>query len=311
VSGRGLPVPAAPRRATVVLLAVSLALYVIARTTGAGWDVVLMCAVAGTLVVAALLPAWGLLRIGAAVEAPRDAIAGHPFACTLSLSGHGPELVVRVEDPPGERVRARAGTRGTVTVVPPERGVLHGVRVELRHAGPLGLFAWRRCIRVPLAFGVEVAPRRSPVALPALAGAGHTPLDDPSAGSPGAELTRGARAYVDGDPIRLLHWPATARTGTVLVREMEGPRRPRVVVVADLRGPDPESAASRAAAIADDALRRGARVELATAEPDGPCLGEVVSTIDVGRRLARAVPGVPAAVGFPSGAQVLHVGSTA
>ena len=74
-----------------------------------------------------------------------------------------------------------------------------------------------------------------------------------------------------------MHWPATARTGSVMIREFEGPRRPHVVIIADLRGPDPELVASRAAGMADDALRHGARVDLATAEVDGPRFGTVPS----------------------------------
>lgn len=308
MSGGGFPVPTAPRRATVAVLAVALALYVIARTTGAGWDIVLLCGVAGTLVASALLPLWGLLRAAASVTAPRDAIAGHPLPVTLALDGRGPELQVRIVDPPGDTLRARPGTSGIAIVTPARRGVLRAVHIELRHAGPLGLVGWRRRARVPLAQPVDVAPRRSPVRLPALIGADHASLDDPSTGSAGAELTRGARDYVDGDPIRLLHWPATARTGTVMVREIEGPRRPRVVVVADLRGGDPEATASRAAALADGALRQGARVELATAEIDGPRLDGVATPLEVGRRLARAVPGAPAPGPYATGAEVLRIG---
>ena len=79
-----------------------------------------------------------------------------------------------------------------------------------------------------------------------------------------------------------------------MIRELEGPRRPHVVIIADLRGPDPEGVASRAAGMADDALRQGARVQLATAEVDGPRFGDVPTSLHVGRRLARAVVGAPA-----------------
>lgn len=124
----------------------------------------------------------------------------------------------------------------------------------------------------------------------------------------GDDTTRGVREYVDGDPIRSVHWPATARTGTIMIRELEGPRRPQVVIVADLRGPDPEGVASRAAGMADDALRQGARVHLATAEVGGPHLGEVPTALHVGRRLARAVVGGPAVGSFPADASVHHLG---
>ncbi len=117
------------------------------------------------------------------------------------------------------------------------------------------------------------------------------------------------REYVDGDPIRLVHWPATARTGTVMVRELEGPQRPRLVVVVDLRGPeaDAEVAASRASGLALAALGAGTIVDLVTVEAAGPRTGTVTSALEIGRRLARAVPGPPALGPVEPGAQVRHV----
>jgi uncharacterized protein (DUF58 family) len=121
----------------------------------------------------------------------------------------------------------------------------------------------------------------------------------PHASVIGHDITRGVREYVDGDPIRLVHWPATARTGSVMVRELERPRRTRLLLVVDLRadgpdaGTDIEIAASRAAGYALAALADGTLVELATVETDGPRTGPVRSAVEVGRRLARAVPGRP------------------
>jgi uncharacterized protein (DUF58 family) len=103
------------------------------------------------------------------------------------------------------------------------------------------------------------------------------------------------RDYVDGDPIRLVHWPSTARTGSVMVRELEGPEQPRLLVVVDLRGAasEAELAASRAAGLAIAAIQAGVRVDLATAEADGPVTGIVRTPTEVGRRLARATDGAP------------------
>ena len=70
-----------------------------------------------------------------------------------------------------------------------------------------------------------------------------------------------------------------------------------MILVVDLRGPDPELVASRAG-MADDALRGGA-ARLATAEADGPRLGAVPTPLHVGRRLALAVVGTPARGPFP------------
>ncbi len=117
------------------------------------------------------------------------------------------------------------------------------------------------------------------------------------------------REYVDGDPIRLVHWPATARTGGVMVRELEGPQRPKLVIVVDLRGhpPDAEVTASRAAGLAGAALADGIAVELATVESTGARNGPVQSPLEVGRRLARAVAGPPEPGPPGPGVEVRHL----
>jgi uncharacterized protein (DUF58 family) len=291
----------------VILELIGLALFVVARTTGAGWDIVLLCALIAVIITGSILPAFVLGRASVRVSGPRDATVGRPLAIELDVDAYA--VKARVLTFEGDWVRVDRPTRGPVTVVPARRGVLTHVSVELVTAAPLGLSRWRRQVRVPLPTPVDVAPRREPTACPIVVGDTFVPTEMTRASSTGTELTRGIREYLDGDPIRTVHWPATARTGAVMVRELEGPRRPVVVIVADLRGPDPELVASRAAAMADDALRRGARVELATAEVDGPRLGDVPTPVHVGRRLARAVVGAPPTGPFPPGASVHRVGA--
>ncbi len=75
------------------------------------------------------------------------------------------------------------------------------------------------------------------------------------------------REYVDGDDLRRVHWPSSARTGTLLVREDRVERLGRVLVVVDLRRrlwtpPALEAALEAVASVADDALTRGLQVRL-------------------------------------------------
>lgn len=311
MNGGRVPVPAGVRRTGVVLGAFALAIYVVARSTGAGWDVVVLCGLVAVLVAGTLLPVPMLAGVRVRASAPRDATVGRPLTIDLELSGRARGLRVRVRDPEGSWLRADAPVVGDTVVVPARRGVIRAVRVELRAASPLGVVTWRRRVTVKLPAEIEVGPRPTPTPFRASPGRALTPREDARAGAEGEDLVRGVREYVDGDPIRRLHWPASAHTGSLMVRELEGPRRPHVIVVVDLRGPDPESVASIAAGLANDALRHGALVELATAEPDGPRLAVVTTPTEVGRRLARAVVGAPAAGPFSTGAQVTRLGAGA
>ncbi len=301
-----VPRPIIVPKAVVILELIGLALFVIARTTGAGWDIVLLCAIIAVVLIGSALPAFVLARARVGASAGADATVGRVFTLTLTIDARYVKGRVKTFD--GSWVRIDRPTTGPVLVTPPRRGVVSAIEVELVTAAPLGLARWRTVVHVDLPTPIEVAPRREPTACRIVVGDTHTPSSLRHATAGGTDLTRGVREYRDGDPIRSVHWPATARTGLIMVREFEGPRRPHVVVVVDLRGADPEAVASRAAGMADDALAQGARVELATAEVDGPRVGSVPTPVHVGRRLARAVVGPPAAGPYPAGAVVHRLG---
>jgi hypothetical protein len=76
-----------------------------------------------------------------------------------------------------------------------------------------------------------------------------------------------------------------------------------ICLVVDLRagGAEAEAAASRAAGIGRATLAAGGVVWCCTCETDGAVSEPVANTRELGRRLARAVPGEPASppVGWP------------
>lgn len=96
------------------------------------------------------------------------------------------------------------------------------------------------------------------------------------------------RDYVDGDDPRLIHWPTTARTGTLMVRDHVELRRPEFTVVLDAAAhvgssDDFEEAVDAAASLAVHSLRHGldvvvrttSRIHPGTPRPlrsDGPVL---------------------------------------
>lgn len=77
------------------------------------------------------------------------------------------------------------------------------------------------------------------------------------------------RQYVEGDDPRLIHWPTTARTGTLMVREHVEVRRPEFTVVLDAAATaasadDFEEAVDVAATLAVHAIRSGLDVVVRT-----------------------------------------------
>ena len=295
MSGRTLPLrPAGVPRRGLALLGLVAALFFVARASGAGWVVVLLCLEGAVVAVAAVWPVATLLRVRVEVTAsPRDATVGLAavFSVRVRRAGSGVRVRLRLGGHPGGWVAAVGTGHGHVRVTPPRRGVVTAVTAEVEGAGPLGLVPWLR--RVPIALGaaMEVAPAPSEVTLDDLPGPGNGDGDASAPRGAGHDIVRGVRPYIPGDPIRVVHWPATARWGDVMVKELDVPLASAIVIVVDLRG-DPdrsEAAASMAAGVAGAALRAGYRVSLLTAEKDGPRAGSVASPLQAGRRLARAV----------------------
>lgn len=83
------------------------------------------------------------------------------------------------------------------------------------------------------------------------------------------------REYVPGDDPRMIHWPTTARAGTLMVREHVEVRRPEFTVLLDTSdavgtADDFEEAVDVAATLAVHAIRSGLTVVVRTTDRDHP-----------------------------------------
>jgi uncharacterized protein (DUF58 family) len=294
VRGPGRTVPAGISRPALSLGAVAFALFGIARTTGSGWLIVILTGIASVVALAAVLPWFGLRRVRLTVEAPRDATVGRTAEIAVEVTSTSTPVKLRVLDLDGSWTGALPPCRGLLAAAPRRRGVVEALTVEVRSAAPLGLVWWRRRIPVELARPMEVGPRPTDVTQRVPEGREQDGREALQATSTLADAVKTVREYVAGDPIKLVHWAATARSGELMVKELESPVAPALVIAVDLRGggdDDVEGAASRAAGLALAGLRQGLPVVLMTAERSGPRIGPVGSNVEVGRRLARAVAG--------------------
>lgn len=270
-----------------VVAALALLAFILSRTAGAGWLVVLAAALVAVLTLAALWSVVGAVGLRVTLAAPTDATAGETMAFRVSVRSLVPQLrtlQLRCLDQSTHLVPGN--TSGVIRVRADRRELVTEVPLEIRGGLPLGLFRLARKVVIRLPVALAVAP------VPAVASLLDALGEDDSAN------VRTVRSYVRGDAPRLVHWRSSARRGELMVREFESAELLRGAVLSlrvDLRG-EPvaaEEAASQAAGLAITALDAGMRVELLTAEASGARAGAARSRRDVGRRLAAAVPGEP------------------
>jgi uncharacterized protein (DUF58 family) len=295
------------RRSTAVLASLGGAFFVIARTTGSGWLMVLLSGIVALLSVAASLSFVDGRTTRVQISAPRDATVGRPLR--MAVSGRARGALVRLVAPESDWFSIEGEVRGEVSAVPARRGVVREVTAEIVTGWPVGLFVWRRRQTSTLARPIEVGPAPIPVEVPSLT-SGDTGDGRAHQARADGDLPRGVREYVPGDPVRLVHWPATARARALMVKELDAPGSPALIVSVNLSGPSAdavEAAAGRAAGLAHAALAAGVPVTLLTAEAHGPVAGPVRSQVEVGRRLARATAGTPAVAPPTASATVVRV----
>lgn len=303
----GLPRPAATTKPAVALGAVSAALFGIAKTTGSGWLIVLLAGLGAVVVLSVVLPALPLARLGLHVTTGRDASVGAPLRVRVALHGPRTRVLVKVGIS-GEWTAAQSPSEGWLTIVPERRGVYDAVAVDVRCGAPFGLVWWRRRYSCRLDRPLEVGPSPADVQVPAPAGSGSQGHESRSAPHRGDDLVRGTRHYRPGDPIKTIHWTASARHGELMVKELEAAAAPPLTIAADLSvgGDEAEHVASWAAGVVVGALDAGIPVTLLTAEREGPVAGPVATRTEVSRRLARATAGEVGAAP-PGAARVVTV----
>lgn len=170
--------------------------------------------------------------------------AGDPATVTLRVGVRGSAVGTLVaEDDPGRalgpphhlRLAAAPGqhAESTYTVMPRRRGrhTLDGFRY--RFIDLLGL--WVHTVRVPHATSLVATPRvvpLGPTQAHAYGASGETPIPQTSISGPDDVMVR---EYQARDDVRRIHWPSTARSGTLMVRREEAAWEPTAWLLLDSR----------------------------------------------------------------------------
>ena len=275
---------AAPTGRGLALLAAGGAAYLAARVLGT-WELYLL---ASCLVVAPLL-AWLLVALtarklrGRREIGPEQPIAGDPVKVAIHLDNRsllpGSQLFVSefagvMSAGTGLEIDSLRPLEERLAVAPPlvaHRGV-HRLPAPLARAeDPLGLAVARLRFGEPAT--LTVAPRlvhlSSCALFPGMSARRERGLRGLSV--PGGSDLRTVRPHRPGEPLSRIHWKATARTGTLMLREMDEPAGSDVTLLLDVpsslaagTAPDTnvELAVGAAGSVADFALRAGRTVTM-------------------------------------------------
>ena len=274
---------------------------------------------AGALVFGAAWPVLAVRQVRVrVVAAPTDLVVGQQGTLELELTGRASGLSIGATGSATAVLDVVSPGAVRIPLTVSHRGVYRRIRLDVGSDAPFGVLWASRSRLVELPRELLVGPVPAPSAVEAEALPGELSEQRPSGHANRGEAVRSVRPYVTGDPSHLVHWPSTARFGQLVVRELEPPATRGLAVVVDLRCADEpgaehrsETAASRAAGIAESVLDHGGRVLMVTAEAGGAVVDEVGDALGVRRRLARAIPGAPAAVpdGWPTHLVTPHDGS--
>ena len=259
----------------------------LSRGAGSGWLVVVAAGFLGVFAVGVGTALLGLGGLRVEVSAPTDATVGERITIDVTVRAWIPQLrTIRFVNLDGSTHAVNRG-RTSLAVRAERRCLLEALTLEVRCGITLGFLRPARRFRIELETPLAIAPRPLPVSL------------TDALGFDAAADVRSVRAYVPGDPARLVHWRSTARRGELMVRELEAADHVRgtELHIRVALAPDDhdraEAAASRAAGLAIIAFDAGLRVHLLTCDARGPRAGSVLTRRHVGRRLAAAVPGEP------------------
>lgn len=270
-----------PTRAGWWFLGATLAIGLAATNTGNNLLYLILAMLLTLLIISGLLSEQSLRLVRVHRDVPRRLFAGTPAsfgARVVNRKRRRPSYALHLteEDPAGGpthshfflKVPAQAQERWRYSLCFPARGRqrLPGLRLFTRF--PFGLFA--KLSRPLHPDPVMVYPAVRPLGpdeIPAVLDPGWR--ERPRRGH-GAGL-HNLRPYRPGDDPRLIHWKTSARTGDLVLKELEDEDRPRLTLVLEDPPPGAPAAAVEAdlgyaASLAAHAIRQGAAVALATAE---------------------------------------------
>ena len=294
-----------PRKRAAALLAGAGVLFFVGTNVQAGWLFVLAAFLIGAVIAGFVMPARMLRGLQITRGGPSEIRQFQEALVDVSLSNtsKGTRLSIQIDDAHLSPTRLFAPILGPGELteiaslrVARRRGLFENTPITISTTAPFGVARRKRQIAVEGATLVlPVVSELGELAFiqpaPALDTAIHTV---PRRGQ-GPEYL-GVREYRTGDSMRHVHWPSTARTGTIMVREFEQETTRRLAIVVDSSrdcGQEWTPLDRSCSAVASIALAASARGQGARLIASGEAGTEILARAESGellRKLALLVP---------------------
>jgi len=272
-----------PTRAGWLFFAITLGVGFAALNTGNNLMYLVLSLMLAFLLLSGVLSESSLRGIRVRRQLPRELYAGFESKIVLEISNNQRRVAafaVVVEDRRGTaepdlsnrprvfalRVGAGETLRRSYDFRPERRGYINFEKFQVFTRFPFGLFS--KSLTLSASQSALVYPALEPAPPLRNFGSPRDSGDRPSAAAGNGADAVGLRGYAPGDPLRRIHWRASMRRGSLLVREVESEHEAEVEVRLRTRGPQPGErfersvgwAASEIAALLD----AGSRVTLRT-----------------------------------------------
>jgi uncharacterized protein (DUF58 family) len=288
-TARGLPLPTRSFFPFAITAIILLSWGGVAHQSGSGWVQAIGVLIGGFAVIGLLAPAvtcW-LLRL-TVVSMPEDIVAGSHGAIVFGMN-HSARLGLRHdENDYVDLSLSNSGSgQGEYILSARYRGVVEHLDLDASSSWPFGILWWHRRVTINLERPIYVLPRSKR----SITRFDITNDDGAGKGVSYGGDQRGIREYAPGDTPRDIHWPATAHTGKMMVRERDTQHNSPLLL--DVRLPDDvieaDGIAQEFMGLSEAAIRSGKPVVMYTLEPHGRVQGIIRDSKTAGRRLSRAV----------------------
>ena len=231
------------KRAMGLLLGAGV-LFFLGTNVQAGWLFVLAAMLLGVVIAGLVMPIRATRSVVVERRAPAEVHQGDEALVDVTVHGgrRAPRRGLLVHDRFFEPVdlwvgAVRPGERVEITTlrVARRRGLHESVPVSVRSSAPFGVAERRRVVSVgsPPTLVYPAVEELGSLSFVRPASTTEIAMHTAPRRGQGPEFL-GIREYRPGDSMRHVHWASTARTGLVMVRELEQEQTRRLAIVADV-----------------------------------------------------------------------------